>query len=405
MKSRIEENILAHKLPLLQNKVAKLNRRGAKLGCEPLTLTVLGGVVVWGKLDPNDPENRTASCDPRAPGARIWQRRLAVELVGESPTLNGWQLVAVVEHTPAGNVIRGEDYVPPLYRERGPVCDHCQHSRRRNETIMVRSVETGTFKQVGKSCVKDFLGHALTQMMFAATACSLKTFGGLDEDGGSREERSKYAINTAEYVAHAARSIRDDGWTPRSRADEVAGRPATADAALSAMFPGSTSDAVELTDEDRKRASAALNWVAGLEGRDLWSDYLSNLKTTCANDYLSRKLIGIAASVVSAYDRAMSKIEERKADAVQGASSDWVGELKARLDLKLTCIGQRDMESHWGGSTLCKFTDADGNRFAWFASCDIGFEIGDAVELRGTVKAHKEFNGTKETQLTRCKIA
>ena len=60
------------------------------------------------------------------------------------------------------------------------------------------------------------------------------------------------------------------------------------------------------------------------------------------------------------------------------------------------------------------FTDADGNKFVWKTSA--GFPLqdqpdgtqtvvheGDTITIRGTVKAHGEYKGEKQTELTRVK--
>ncbi len=65
----------------------------------------------------------------------------------------------------------------------------------------------------------------------------------------------------------------------------------------------------------------------------------------------------------------------------------------------------RDMgDNGFGPSELVKMTDEDGNLFAWFTGSRPRFDTGDKIVADGTVKAHKEFNGILETQLTRVKV-
>ena len=51
---------------------------------------------------------------------------------------------------------------------------------------------------------------------------------------------------------------------------------------------------------------------------------------------------------------------------------------------------------------MYKFTDNDGNVFIWITPC--GVETDKTMKLTGTVKEHSEFNGVKQTVLTRCKV-
>ena len=57
-------------------------------------------------------------------------------------------------------------------------------------------------------------------------------------------------------------------------------------------------------------------------------------------------------------------------------------------------------------SNMVVMHDANGNELTWFGSAADAFELkqGDVVEIKGKVKAHKEYNGKKQTVLTRCKV-
>ena len=53
---------------------------------------------------------------------------------------------------------------------------------------------------------------------------------------------------------------------------------------------------------------------------------------------------------------------------------------------------------------VCEFVDESGNVYVWFTSAIFKSRRGDTVKLRGTIKAHDEYKGTKQTVLTRCKV-
>lgn len=89
------------------------------------------------------------------------------------------------------------------------------------------------------------------------------------------------------------------------------------------------------------------------------------------------------------------------------AASVHVGAVKDRLrGLLVTVEHMQNIESHFGTCTLYKLRDASGNLFSWFASSRNVETVrpGDTVSLTGTIKAHVEYKGTKETQLTRCSL-
>jgi hypothetical protein len=89
--------------------------------------------------------------------------------------------------------------------------------------------------------------------------------------------------------------------------------------------------------------------------------------------------------------------------------SDWVGKLKERREFDLTLVFRTGWDTQWGYTCLLKFVDADDNVFVWktgvglFDSEGRAAEAGYKVRLKGTVKEHSEYDGVKQTVLTRCK--
>jgi hypothetical protein len=109
-----------------------------------------------------------------------------------------------------------------------------------------------------------------------------------------------------------------------------------------------------------------------------------------------------------AAERAFEKAAEEARQATN--SNLHIGEVKERLTLELTLRGTREIDGHYGVSTLHKFEDALGNLFIWFASNpEIIPEgsgkraviIGETHTLSGTVKGHDDFKGRLQTKLTR----
>lgn len=114
---------------------------------------------------------------------------------------------------------------------------------------------------------------------------------------------------------------------------------------------------------------------------------------------------------------------EAKLKAMRDFSgSEWVAEPKKRLDLTLTLVNDYVYEgcsySYYDDGTrhIYTFRDADGNCFVWKTQKVIDCydeqteewtdaEIGDTIEMKATVKEHSEYKGTKQTVITRPKIA
>ena len=87
------------------------------------------------------------------------------------------------------------------------------------------------------------------------------------------------------------------------------------------------------------------------------------------------------------------------------SNSDYIGEIKD----KISCTVEKfrtlsAWDTQWGTTYLYEFTTEDGNILIW----KTGKWIDENTEIKsisGTVKAHNEFRGIKQTELTRCKVA
>ena len=90
--------------------------------------------------------------------------------------------------------------------------------------------------------------------------------------------------------------------------------------------------------------------------------------------------------------------------AMPESKSEWVGSEKERLrSLNVVLTGAHECESMYGISTLYTF-DSNGNEIIWFTTSTpkITMVVGEKYLLTGTVKKHSNYNGIKQTSLSRC---
>lgn len=90
--------------------------------------------------------------------------------------------------------------------------------------------------------------------------------------------------------------------------------------------------------------------------------------------------------------------------------SEYVGTVggKVEVECTLTKVSYYDTSFNYHRITvwIYIFTDDKGNVFVWKSQAyiDDAIQAGDRVKVKGTVKDHSEYDGTKQTVLTRCKI-
>lgn len=262
-------------------------------------------------------------------------RFIAVEVEGKA-IVNGWEFVAKVQHTDNGNIITGVGIeVPEKYYTSKPVCEHCNSKRTRKYTYIVRNTETGEFKQVGKSCLKDFVGGY--DIEWAAQYISMfeeLIVGEAPMPGSSY----KAYIETEEYLRYAAEAIKHFGF---HKADM--GECSTLRKALT-YYKVDHGDLTGKMAEPYREEMAKVNFDANSEyakqtvaeavrwikEQDEQNNYYHNLKVAVANQYIVGNVYGILASLIAAYNKAMEIKAKREKAVEPEINSQYVGELKQR---------------------------------------------------------------------------
>jgi len=146
---------------------------------------------------------------------------------------------------------------------------------------------------------------------------------------------------------------------------------------------------------------------------------MRNLHLLVEGQVIDRRTAGYVASVPGSYQRFLER--EARDRLPKGTGSGHVGKVGERLDIAgtVTALKVIDSVSQWSNvATLVKVVDESGNVFSsfvsgkahlWVKATDENsvrdwsneIQVGNKVTLRGTVKAHSEFKGIKETQLSR----
>lgn len=395
-------------------KVAKLNKRAAKLGVAGVVVTELGEEFEWRTVKNRRHYEDACPRSAHNPCCYYQQRFVNLSVVGETPKIDGWRLVAVLDHKAEGvNLLRAVpgETVPERYWSAKPLCEHCKTKRTRRDTVVLGH-DDGAYIQVGKTCLADFLGGA-DPAQLASMAELFRSFedaAGGDPDGydgfgdGHEPKRSTaFAVLVA-----AATAIRLHGWAPaKSEGKSTKSRVAEWLFPRTFMDKGRTvvidGELEPPTDGDRLTAFETLQWVNAMNAR---SDYEHNLRATLAcGSVRVREDLGIAASAVSAYQRYLGRqveyAQKQKRNADLGNA--WMGTVGKRETFDLTVLDVKVREGDYGPTTIVKFVDAENNLATWFAS---GFKAddykaGQTVKVKATVKRHGEFNGKPETYLTR----
>lgn len=394
-----EFSIPYYRVSELTAAIGKLNRKGAKLGCEPIKVTDLGTVV-------------RDTTDRHGKQCKMAFNRMLVE--GVAPKVEGWEFLGVIEATEVGNKVRDVPgkTVPTKYRETKPECEHCRMARRRKETFVVQKGDE--LKQVGRQCLKDFLGHMSPEKIaeMVSWVISIEDLAGdFERDSDSWDVASgtggggRAVLELKEVLAVTVRLVKHYGWKSKAAAQayneaaEKSVKCSTADDVQTMFSRMSGNEDFKAENkpqaEDYEDAAAVAAWIEAKPGT---SNYEHTLKLIAKLGYVEWKEIGVVASAGGLWAKEMGKAKEKE----KVPNSEHVGEVGARIEVDVEILDKRFFDGQYGRTVMHKFADAAGNMLTWFAAGgkELG-DVGEKLKIKATVKKHDEFKGTKQTLLSR----
>ena len=332
--------------------------------------------------------------------------------------INNWIFVAALDHTEQGNIVRQYDdtfTVPELYYHTEPVCEHCRTIRNRSRTYVIHNVTTHEWKQVGRSCLRDFTNGLDADIVASFMSCKdlFTEYEAKYIPSRSykhywfKDDVLLYAKETVNHFGYV--SSQADGYTTAIRCSDY----------YNFLESGKVNGfrEREALEEDLKRivfdprSEQNLKYVNDLKTYILNQDcadnnYIHNLQVIMKSEYISHNEWNLLVSSIRCYDRYLEAVKEteiRERNREQELKSRYVGEIKDKIDVDIEkCNLVTSWDNQFGWSGMYKFLSKDGDVFIWITSKDI--DTDNVARLHGTVKDHSEYNGIKQTVLTRCKI-
>jgi hypothetical protein len=352
-------------LPSLRDRIERIDRRARRLGTGPVRLVDTG--------------RREAG-------------RAVVVLQGEAPRLDGWRIAAVVRHRGAEAQLRPVPGAPnlrlPADRWRKASCDHCKVARNRKETFLLLHDGDGVVRQVGSTCMRDFLGGHDPERL-CRQAEYLVVAGAELSDAGSGEAEPAATLELEAFLAHAARVIRRAGWIRSDAAtDQTPSSADQAEASLERTAP--------LEPADRRLARGTIAWARELLPlKQDPSAFELDLIAAVSEPWITRRERGLICAAVMIRRRELARARQRSRH--QGHIGD---EIEV-VGLVEHMFGRPS--ARWGSVHHAILRDLQGNRYRLWSSRPLPVEKHRAYRLSGRVTAHDEHRGERETVLTRCR--
>ena len=378
----------AEELAATRAKMAKLQQRAERKG--------FSGTIDVSAV----PATRSSTS---AGGLPVTVHGFDVTITGDPPRYQGWRFVAAVDAVEGGTILRyppGSTAEVPNDQIRAGECDHCHTTRARRSTVLVSHDDTGQLLQVGRSCLKDFLGHNTLPVFLTADEIT-NTLGG--SQGGTPSAWDIHSVLT-----YAAAAVDAFGWTPASASEH--GRVPTRDLVRLALVGGRGADrlrdqlAPHLADATARVPRLRDDLLTGLTGS---SGYEANLVVVLRGAAVDARHLGLAVSAIPAHQRLQADRQRETARQDAAQTVDYAGRVGEKVTLSGVVRTAMRVEGYTYrspdqvmlvvdcGTAVAKMTTSA----AWAYQV----KVGDPLTVTGTVKAHTEWNGIKQTVLTRPK--
>ena len=400
----MEYFIVENRFEYIEKKINSIKNKCEKLGL-PFKYEVLGE------------EFRNVGSEMKP----VYVKFIKIDVEGRA-YISDYEAVAVAECTKNGNVMRKINHeveIPARYYNSGCICEHCNSDRYRKEVLIIRNVNTGEYKQVGKACCKLYTGNLDAQWV-AMLGEFYDKLSEEEQDGMSYDHlpvggryyplsevvETAYAIirkcgyfssNTNMPTKVLTSICMNDGYSAMNK--ELKFRK------YDIEFCGSDFDGVEdyakKVIEYYESASAEAN-----------SDFMRNISIIIKNGYVSQKELGYVCYLPQGYMKEVEKAEQKRITAERRARSNelgYFGEVGKRYkNEKVDSVEEIGYyTTQFGITVIYRITLESGYELTWKASStpheleDENMEV-DTVTF--TVKEHGEYKGNKQTLVTRCRF-
>jgi hypothetical protein len=393
-------DIIADALPILQKEIDKINKTAAKIGAQPVGIEILGTLL-------KDTSKKTGKIGPK-------QKFITVKLVGSTPRIvgadgNTWEFVGVITPSQQGKAIlkltpaAGDtEGIRKLYSANPYYCDHCKKVRQRNETFIVHHGDQ--YRQVGRNCLKDFVGGAdpsalMTFFAFFSDPQALQAYltrvsSGGDGNGPGRvseyftpqellitalaviDERGTYVSSKSETSVSTASEVRDILWDRSSGPTERA----WADNVLKRM------EQPDIT----KRADDIITWFKSLPKAEVEANtFFQNIKVMVDENAVESRQIGYIVGLYPAWKRAnvsATPTASTPSTLTKEWPQAWGAGPKPITKEHAVVKFVRDLDGTYGTSQVILLMLDDGHGVSWRYSGKNRVRVNDEFDLTGQLE-------------------
>lgn len=414
--------LYTHLVSIVEKNIEKANRRAKRLGLTPYTISVVEAdpepvydetqIKDWARKDgvrlyPLDANGRAIQPD-------YYRSRSTVTVGGVTPRLpGGWEFIGVVTEDeiigPMPKLVtdaaRKLDLNLNRFRDIDTwnECEHCGKRRNRRKMFLLRSTG-GEVVRIGSTCIHAFLGLTVQIPM--------DRFGSILEGIDDMEGEINWSAYTGgncykitDVIALSYAIVKKFGWLnmENARLDRKPSTGERVESLLTTRHPAGREERDEMIDSvPADIVRSVIEYARTIELNSEYARTLHSIMFGSERDhqFVSSANLRILASVIAGYQREQA----RKAEVEKVVDSSHVGTVGKREMFRVEVTFSRVFDGIYGERQLVKMVDPDGNQLVWWNTGQSDPKVGGTYDLMGTVKDHGEYNGVKQTTLTRCKL-
>lgn len=293
-------------------------------------------------------------------------------------------------------------------------CDHCHSNRHRDRIYLVKDTKENKILKLGKGCLKEitklnnvdaYINDINTIADFFKEVSKLKLTKAEITKEHKESEKKEVFFNTLEVLQFIKNYIKKNGYIARSKArlDET---------------PTVNVIKYMLADYNQRQAENLVDSVDDsikeqvkifLENYDEYNNYQENLSILLQSKYVNKKQIGYLVGFFSTMEFMVSKIEEDK----EKREIEFLGNVGDKIEVEGTFKDFKMFNGYaYGTYTYLYFFKVNNSILMWKTTKylaenrDESLEdlIGKKVKIKAKIKEHNIYNDIKQTVITRAKI-
>lgn len=324
---------------------------------------------------------------------------------------DGWSFVAVIENNShSENIFKKLPYmddieIPEKYKNtKANLCEHCNIERYRRKTFIV--MKNDEFKQVGSTCLKDFIGIDIIKILSIYDIFN-KIFihmSSLKYDNRKNDNYSKFftSYDNKFVLARAIVTIKKYGYVSNKTAESML-CSSTSDIIKEDLVSNNNDRSVkteDITKDDIDKAVKIINFFKE-DFQNCPDKYIDNfwytIKVILNDEFVKYKEIAYVTALPYIYDKRMESVYEKNISNYIGNVNDTISDYKVILNKCST------VDSFYGLSKILKFVDENGNILIWKTSSRHDFKVNHEYKIKFKIKSHSTYHEVKQTDIIRVK--